>query len=121
MALIVEIASWLLIAIGSLALLTGAIGVLRFPDVYTRMHAASITDTLGAGALLGGLMLQAGLTLIAVKLFLMLVFLFFTSPTSSFALAHAALSSGVEPKLDHDLRANQEASSNDDSNKEATS
>ena len=104
MAIAIDVLSWILIAIGGLAMLTGGVGILRYPDIYTRMHAASITDTLGAGALLGGLMLQAGPTLIAVKLFLMLVFLFFTSPTSSFALAHAALSAGIEPKLDHDLR-----------------
>ena len=121
MALIVEILSWLLIGIGSLALLTGAVGVLRFPDVYTRMHAASITDTLGAGALLGGLMLQAGFSLIAIKLLMMLVFLFFTSPTSSFALAHAALSSGVEPKLDHDFRSEPVASPGGGSDKGAMS
>ena len=102
--LIVDILSWGLIVIGSVAMLIGGVGVLRFPDVYTRMHAASITDTLGAGALLVGLILQAGFTLVAVKLFFMLVFLFFTSPTSSFSLAHAALSSGVEPVLDTDLR-----------------
>jgi len=104
MAIVIDILSWGLIIIGCLAILTGGVGVLRFPDVYTRMHAASITDTLGAGALLGGLMLQAGPTLVAVKLFFMLVFLFFTSPASSFALSHAALSAGVEPQLDHDLR-----------------
>lgn len=121
MALIVEVSSWALILIGSFALITGAVGVLRFPDVYTRMHAASITDTLGAGALLGGLMLQAGPTLIAVKLFLMLVFLFFTSPTSSFALAHAALSSGVEPKLDHDLRPAPPSSPDESTDKESRS
>ena len=85
-------------------MLIGGIGILRFPDVFTRMHAASITDTMGAGALLLGLTIQAGLTLVAVKLILILVFLFFTSPTSSFALAHAALSSGVEPILDSDQR-----------------
>lgn len=104
MVIVIDVLSWALIITGSLAMLTGGVGVLRFPDVYTRMHAASITDTLGAGALLGGLMLQAGPTLVAVKLLFMLVFLFFTSPTSSFALAHAALSAGVEPELDHDLR-----------------
>ena len=85
-------------------MLIGGIGILRLPDVYTRMHAASITDTIGAGALLLGLTIQAGVSLVAVKLILMLVFLFFTSPTSSFSLAHAALSSGVEPILDSDLR-----------------
>ena len=103
-SLIADILSWILIIIGSVSMLIGGLGVLRLPDVYTRMHAASITDTLGAGALLLGLTIQAGFTLIAVKLLLILVFLFFTSPTSSFALAHAALSSGVEPELDSDLR-----------------
>ena len=107
-SMIADILSWGLIFIGSVAILIGGIGVLRFPDVYTRMHAASITDTIGAGALLFALVLQAGIGLVAVKLILMLVFLFFTSPTSSFSLAHAALSSGVEPVLDTDLRGSPE-------------
>lgn len=100
---IVDILSWFLILIGSFSVITGAVGVLRLPDVYTRMHAASITDTLGAGTIIAGLILQAGLTLVAAKLFLILVFIFFTSPASSFALGHAALSSGVKPILDSDL------------------
>ena len=104
MSIVADILSWGLVILGSVSMLIGGIGVLRFPDVYTRMHAASITDTMGAGALLLGLSIQAGFTLVAVKLILMLVFLFFTSPTSSFSLAHAALSSGVEPILDSDQR-----------------
>ena len=121
MAIAVDIASWILIVVGGLAVMTGGVGVLRFPDVYTRMHAASVTDTLGAGALLAGLMLQAGFTLVAVKLFLILMFLFFTSPTSSFALAHAALSSGVEPQLDHDLRGDGVAPGRSAPDREGTS
>ncbi|MGB0575372.1 MAG: monovalent cation/H(+) antiporter subunit G [Alphaproteobacteria bacterium] len=109
--MIIDILSWALILIGAFALITGAVGVLRFPDVYTRMHAASITDTLGAGSIILGLILQAGLTLVAGKLLLILVFIFFTSPASSFALAHAALSSGVEPILDADLREKDKESS----------
>jgi len=101
---IINILSWAFIILGAFSLITGAVGVLRLPDVYTRMHAASITDTLGAGSIILGLMLQAGPTLVAAKLLLILVFIFFTSPASSFALAHAALSSGVEPILDADLR-----------------
>jgi multicomponent Na+:H+ antiporter subunit G len=104
MALFIEISSWILILIGAFALVCGAIGVVRFPDVYTRMHAASITDTLGSAAILIGLMLQAGPTLISAKLGLILIFIFITSPTSSFSLAHAALSSGVEPELKNDWR-----------------
>ena len=102
-SLIADILSWALIVIGVVAVLIGGIGVLRLPDVYTRMHAAGITDTLGATAIIGGLMIQGGWTLITVKLGLILLFLFFTNPTSSFSLGHAALTSGIAPKLDHDL------------------
>ena len=100
---IIDVLSWALILIGGFSVIAGAIGVLRFPDVYTRMHAACITDTLGAGTIIAGLILQAGLTLVSAKLFLILIFIFFTSPTSSFALAHAALSSGIKPLLDKGL------------------
>lgn len=101
--MLLDALSWILILIGVFGVVTGGIGVLRLPDVYTRMHAAGITDTLGAGALLAGLMIQGGWSLVTVKLVLILVFLYFTSPTSSFALAHAALTSGVPPQLTHDL------------------
>jgi multicomponent Na+:H+ antiporter subunit G len=110
-AIILDVLSFVLIGIGSFSLIIGAVGVLRLPDVYTRMHAASITDTLGAGTIILGLIIQAGLTLVAGKLFLILIFLFFTSPASSFALAHAALSSGVKPILNADLREDDRESS----------
>tara|TARA_B100000676_G_scaffold181703_1_gene178409 strand:+ start:33325 stop:33669 length:345 start_codon:yes stop_codon:yes gene_type:complete len=106
--MIIDILSWLLIIAGSFSMIVGGVGVLRLPDVYTRMHAASITDTLGAGTIIAGLILQAGISLIAAKLLLILIFIFFTSPAASFALAHAALSSGVEPILDSDLRSDEE-------------
>lgn len=102
--LIIDVASWFLIAVGSVSILIGGIGVLRLPDVYTRMHAASITDTLGSAALLFALMLQAGPTLVAAKLALILVFIFLTSPTSSFALSHGALGADVQPELKNDWR-----------------
>ena len=111
MSALIDVLSWILILVGSFGVVIGGIGVLRLPDVYTRMHAASITDTLGAGAILAGLMLQGGFTLVTAKLVLILLFLFFTSPTASFALAHAALTSGVDPILDHDLTKDDEAES----------
>jgi multicomponent Na+:H+ antiporter subunit G len=97
--------SWLSILAGGLFIVAGAVGVLRLPDLYTRMHAASLTDTMGAALILLGLMVQEGATLISVKLALIAVFLFFTSPTSSFALAHAGMTSGVRPVLDEDRTA----------------
>lgn len=77
---------------GAFFIIVGGAGLLRMPDFYTRMHAAGITDTLGAGLILLGLMLQGGWTLVTAKLFLILVFLWLTSPTASYALVNAALS-----------------------------
>ena len=94
-----DILSWVLLASGGAFCMIGALGLLRMPDFYTRMHAASVIETLGAGLLLLGMMLQAGLTLISVKLLIIGVLLFFTSPTATHALARAAHLRGVEPKL----------------------
>ena len=97
MSLLADLASWLLLLGGSAFLVIGGIGVLRLPDCYARLHAAGLADTLGAALILAGLAVQAGFTLIAVKLLLILVFLLYTSPVSSHALASAALRSGVRP------------------------
>ena len=99
MDLAVDIVSWACIVVGAGFALTGGIGMLRLPDVYTRAHAASITETMAAGLFLGGLMVQAGFTQVTVKLILILVFLFFTSPTATHALIHSAHASGLEPIL----------------------
>ena len=79
--------------------LIGALGLLRMPSFFTRMHAASVIDTLGAGLLLFGMLLQAGFTLVSVKLVFIGVLLFFTSPTATHALARAARARGIGPKL----------------------
>lgn len=75
----------------------GALGLVRMPSLFTRMHAASVTDTLGAGLILLGLVLQAGFTLVAVKLAVLGVLIVFASPTATHALAKAALARGVDP------------------------
>lgn len=93
----VEFLAYGLIFAGAAFCLIGAVGVLRFPDVYSRMHAAGITDTLGALLVLGGLMLLAGWSLASAKVFFILWFLWFTSPTATHALAKAALHGGQEP------------------------
>jgi len=87
--------SWICLAAGGLFCVTGALGLVRMPDFYTRMHAASVIETLGAGLLLLGLLLQAGLTLVAVKLLMIGLLIFFTSPTATHALAKAAYARGV--------------------------
>ena len=95
--LILEVLSWISILGGLFFMIVGTIGVGRMPDVYTRLHAAGMTDTMGAGLLLLGMCFQAGLTLVLVRLILIYAFLLFTSPISTHALASAALSGGLEP------------------------
>lgn len=97
---ILDIVSWLCLGLGSVLCLIGAVGILRLPDVYTRTHAATITDTAGAGLIMIGLMVQAGPTLTAVKLLLTLLFLLYTSPVAGHALVKAAYAEGVDAPLD---------------------
>lgn len=92
--------SWILLCGGSFFCVVGALGVLRMPDFYTRVHAASVNDTLGAGLILLGLILQAGWTLVAAKLAVIGLLIFFTSPAATHALAKAALGRGLQPVLD---------------------
>ena len=99
MKLAIDILSWALLVSGGLFCMIGAIGLLRMPDFYTRMHAASVVDTIGAGLMLVGLLLQAGLTLVGAKLVVIGPLLLFTSPTATHALARAALLRGVQPLL----------------------
>lgn len=96
MTLLVNIVSWISLVLGGLFCIVGAIGLLRMPDFYTRMHAASVIETLGAGLILLGLVLQAGFTLVAVKLLIMGVLILFVSPTATHALARAAMVRGVK-------------------------
>lgn len=91
--------SWFCLLAGGLFCIVGALGLLRMPDFYTRMHAASLIDTLGAGLILAGLMMQAGLTLVTVKLLMVGLLLFFSSPTASHAIARAAMGHGLQPLL----------------------
>lgn len=95
--MIVEILSWVCLLLGSFLGIIGGIGLHRFPDFYTRLHAAGTTDTLCAALFLVGLAFQAGLTLASLKLFLIFAFIFFTSPTASHSLANAAMIGGIKP------------------------
>ena len=97
--LILNLISAGLLAAGSIFVLIGAFGLIRLPDFYTRLHAAGITDTLGAELILLGLMFQAGLSLVTVKLILISLFIFFTSPTATHAVANAARVMGLKPML----------------------
>ena len=90
MELVLDILSWVCIVVGGLFGLTGAVGLFRFPDFFTRMHAASITDTLCPGLIVFGLMLQGHSLMMFLKLAMVLLILAYTAPTTAHALAKAA-------------------------------
>jgi len=100
----VQILSWGFILSGSAFTITGVIGILRFPDFWSRMHAASVTDSAGMILLVLGMCLQAGPTLITVKLLIIAAFIFITGSTATHAVANAALVSGAKPDSDEDDR-----------------
>jgi len=96
-ALVLEILSWVLLVSGSFLGISGAVGILRFPDFYTRIHAASVTDTLCAILIIAGLILQSAGLLMILKLLLVLFILTYTAPTAAHLLAKAALHGGLVP------------------------
>lgn len=96
MSLFITVVSWLSLVLGGIFCVVGAIGLLRMPDFFTRMHAASVIETLGAGLILLGLILQAGFTLVTVKLLMVGVLILFVSPTATHALARAAMVRGIK-------------------------
>lgn len=98
--MILEIVSSVLVLAGAAFALIGGIGIVRLPDFFSRIHGAGITDTLGAGLVLTGLMFLSPHWLVTVKLVAILVFLWITSPTATHALANAALGAGLKPRVD---------------------
>ena len=100
MAMVLDVLSWGCLVAGGVFGVIGGIGLLRLPDFYTRMHGSGITDTMGAWLVLLGLMLQAGLGLITVKLVMIGLLLAVTSPTATHALAKSAWRHGLKPFLE---------------------
>lgn len=87
----------LFIAAGCFFLIVAAIGILRFPDFYTRMHPAGKADTLGQALIIAGLIIYWGINLVSVKLLIIALFLMVANPTAAYALANAAYASGIKP------------------------
>lgn len=93
--MIVETLSTLCLMLGAFFSLTGALGLFKFPDFFTRIHAASVTDSIAALLIILGLILRTEFDLVAVKLLFIMVFLLLTSPTASHALAKSARHGGL--------------------------
>lgn len=92
---VISIISDVLLAAGAVFLVSGGVGLLRFPDFYTRIHAASITDSAGAGMILLGLLLRVDGWEVAARLLIIVFFMALTGPTATHVLAHAARRDGV--------------------------
>ena len=97
MNLLLDILSGLCLGVGSLLCITGGIGLLRLPDFFCRLHAASINETLGTPLILLGLVLQTGFDLTSAKLILIALFILATNPTATHAMSRAALHAGEKP------------------------
>ena len=96
--ILLDVLSWIFVLVGSFLMVLGAIGILRFRGFWARLHAASVIESGGMIFLLVGMCLQAGDFLIFFKLAFIGLFLFITGPTSTHALASAALLDRSKPK-----------------------
>ncbi len=101
METLVNFGSAFFLLAGSFLCLSGGVGIVKFPDFYSRMHAVGVTETLATALVLFGLMLQAPDLVVLFKLMLILALTLFIAPTASHALAKAALHNGLSPKLDN--------------------
>jgi len=108
MGLAIELISYLFISIGSILILIGSIGLLRLPDVFSRIHAVGMIDTAGIGFIIFGLLIYTGFSNSSIKLIILGVILFFTSPISGHAVAISAKQNDVKPILKKAIIENSE-------------
>jgi multicomponent Na+:H+ antiporter subunit G len=94
----IELISGVFLLTGGLLCITGAVGLLRLPDFFSRVHAAGLTETLAAPLLLTGLVLQMDWSLDLFKVVAILILVLATNPTATHAMAKAALHGGHPPR-----------------------
>lgn len=99
---ILEIISYFFIFTGAFLMTTGTIGVIRFPDFYTRLHPAGISDSLGAPMVLTGIAINTPFEMATTKVLLIIIFMWITGTTATHALAKSAHQSGLKPITEKD-------------------
>jgi multicomponent Na+:H+ antiporter subunit G len=99
MMVLIDILSWASLLAGGFFLVVSSYGILRMPDVYTRVHSASVGETLGVGLLILGMLLQSPHWLVSAKLITIGAVIFFTAPVAGHALTAAALAAGIAPRV----------------------
>ncbi len=97
MSIFIELISGFCLLAGCFFCLVGAIGILRLPDIFCRLHASSLNETLGTPLILLGLIIQIGPNLISLKLLLIAIFILITNPTATHAISRASLHGGIKP------------------------
>ena len=97
MEFIKDIITGIFFFIGSMYIIIGACGLIKLPDVFSRIHAAGMIDTGGTAFFLLGMIVQSGWSLITVKLILIGIFIFFTSPVTSHVTANLARQKKIIP------------------------
>ncbi|PAV28982.1 Na+/H+ antiporter subunit G [Virgibacillus profundi] len=99
--IIINIIIILFLLVGTLFILSASIGIVRFPDVYTRLHAATKGSTLGIACILIGafLYLYSAHSIVSGKLLLAIVFILLTAPVSAHMISRAAHNNGIKPFL----------------------
>jgi multicomponent Na+:H+ antiporter subunit G len=89
--------AYLFIFLGLVFIFFGTLGIIRFPDIYTRLQTSSKCDTAGAVALLVGLMVREGLNSFSLRILIILIFLLLTNPVATHAIARSAAIRGIKP------------------------
>lgn len=98
--MIISLLSDICLLLGGIFTLTGAVGLLRLPNFYTRLHAASVTESLAAPLLIIGIILDTGFTLDSAKLILIIIIMVVSNPTITHALCRAAAHGGNLPDME---------------------
>ncbi len=96
---IIEVTGWIFMFFGAFFTFTGALGMLRMPDFYTRIHPAGLTDSLGVPLILIGVAIQSGFGLYALKILFLIFFLFLTGPTTTHVIAKSAALTDLKPYI----------------------
>ena len=97
MELLLNIFTGICFFIGSLSIIIGACGLIKLPDVFSRIHSAGMIDTAGAGFIILGMIFQSGISLATAKLVFIAIFIFFSSPVSSNVISNLARKKGLAP------------------------
>lgn len=92
-----DILTLILLTVGTAFFAVGSVGLLRLPDVYTRLHALTKADNLGLGFIVIALALRSGSAIVVAKLLLTWILVLVAGATASFLVAEAARTSGVKP------------------------